>query len=150
MRKIAISIMVLILAIVFCGVAFAEKPETPKTIKGAKVVGDEWVKANYKNYKIYDVRKKAEYVEGHIPGAISAPYKEKSAKSVDFDSSKDKLDLGKFPDNKNEHIIVYCNGARCWKSYKSAVTLVKAGYRNVYQYRDNGFPGWKAKGYPVD
>lgn len=134
----------------FAGIAYAEAPETPTTIKGVTVVNDEWVKANYQKMAVYDVRKKAEYVEGHIPGAISAPYSEKSEKTPDFDASVDKLDLSKFPADKNTPVIVYCNGPKCWKSFKSSVGLAKAGYKNVYQYRDNGFPGWKAKGYPVE
>jgi len=129
--------------------ALAAKPLTPDSIAGGSVVDDAWVNSNYQKAKVYDVRKKAEYVESHIPGAISAPYKEKSKKVADFDGSKDKLDLGKFPSNKNETIIVHCNGARCWKSYKAAVTLINAGYTNVKWYRD-GFPGWTSKGFPVE
>jgi rhodanese-related sulfurtransferase len=46
-------------------------------------------------------------------------------------------------------MIFYCNGAECWKSYKSSVVAVKAGYKNVYWLRD-GIPEWKAKGLPVE
>ncbi len=102
-----------------------------------------WVKDNYQEMKVFDARKKAEYVEGHIPGAVSAPYKEKSKKAKDFDASKDGLDQKKFP-------VVYCNGPRCWKSYKAAVVLIREGYTKVYWYRNSGFPGWKSQGYPVE
>lgn len=150
MKRFFVAVLVLVLAIAFAGVAFAAKPETPKDIEGATVVGDAWVKANYKKMQVFDVRKKAEYVEAHIPGAVSIPYKEKSGKKADFDSTKDKIKLDKFPSNKSTPLIVYCNGPKCWKSYKTAVTLVRAGYKYVYQYRNNGFPGWKSKGYPVE
>jgi rhodanese-related sulfurtransferase len=129
--------------------AMAEKPLTPETVKGATVVDDAFVKANHGKIKIYDVRKKAEYVESHIAGAISAPYEENSELTPKFDASKDKLDLSKFPADKNEPIINYCNGPRCWKSYKATILLVKAGYTKVSYYRE-GFPSWKAKGYPVE
>ena len=42
---------------------------------------------------------------------------------------KDELDLNQFPTDKNAPIIVYCNGPRCWKSYKASVLLIKAGYK---------------------
>ena len=62
-------------------------------------------------------------------GAVSVPYDEKSEHVVDFDAKKDELDLSKFPADKNAPIIVYCNGPRCWKSYKASVLLIKAGYK---------------------
>jgi rhodanese-related sulfurtransferase len=140
-----------VLCIMVLGVstAMAEKPATPESVKGATVVDDAFVKANHGKIKIYDVRKKAEYVESHIAGAISVPYEEKSELAVNFDASKDQLDLSKFPADKNEPIINYCNGPRCWKSYKATVLLVKADHTKVYYYRE-GFPSWKAKGYPVE
>lgn len=126
----------------------AKKPKTPASLKGAKIVSAKWVKKNHKKIKVYDVRKKAEYVEAHIPGALSAPYKEKSAKKAGFDMSKDKLNLNKFPSGKKTSVILYCNGPRCWKSYKASKTLIKAGYKKVYWFR-TGIPAWRAKGYPV-
>ena len=129
--------------------AMAEKPLTPESVKGATIVDDAFVKANHGKIKIFDVRKKAEYVESHIAGAISVPYEENSELAVNFDASKDRLDLSKFPADKNEPVINYCNGPRCWKSYKATLMLVKAGHTKVYYYR-SGYPSWKAKGYPVE
>ncbi|OGW39972.1 MAG: hypothetical protein A2X58_06430 [Nitrospirae bacterium GWC2_56_14] len=149
LKKISVLAVVCIMAL-GASTAMAEKPLTPESLKGATVVDDAFVKANHGKIKIYDVRKKAEYVESHIAGAIAAPYDEKSELAVNFDASKDKFDLSKFPSDKKEPIIVYCNGPRCWKSYKAAVLLIKAGHTKVDWYRNDGFPGWKAKGYPVE
>ncbi|NOZ68441.1 MAG: rhodanese-like domain-containing protein [Deferribacteres bacterium] len=148
MRK-ALTILAALSILLVAGQATAGKPVTPESIEGATVVDAEWVKANLGKVKIYDARKKGEYVENHIPGAISAYYKEKSAKSPDFDPSKDKFQLEKYPKDKNTPIVVYCNGPKCWKSYKSVVRLVKNGYKNVYWLRE-GFPGWTKKGYPTE
>jgi rhodanese-related sulfurtransferase len=128
----------------------APHPLTPETLDGAKVVDDEWVKDNHTRMKVYDVRKPAEYAEGHVAGAIQASYDEKSDKDASFDASKDTFDMSKFPADKGEPMIVYCNGPRCWKSYKASVLLVKNGYKGVYWYRNGGFPAWKSKGYPVE
>jgi rhodanese-related sulfurtransferase len=149
-RVLTTLLMVFTVTLLLAGPTFAAKPLTPETLKGGSVVNDAWAKANFSKVKIYDVRKKAEYVEAHIKGAFSAPYKEKSAKIVDFDASKDKLSLKKFPTDKSTSLLIYCNGLRCWKSYKASVLLIRAGYTNVHWYRDNGFPGWKAGGNPID
>ena len=123
--------------------------KAPDSLSGATIVDANWVKTNFAKVKIYDSRKKGEYVEKHLPGAINAPYKEKSAKAVDFDASKDRWDISKYPADKNAKIVVYCNGVRCWKSYKTIVRLLEAGYKNLYWFRE-GFPGWTAKGYPTE
>ena len=149
LQKMAV-LVVLCLLVLGASTAMAEKPLTPESLKGATVVDDAFVKANLGKIKIYDVRKKAECVESHIPGAISVPYEEKSELAVNFDASKDQFDLSKFPKDKNEPIIVYCNGPRCWKSYKASVLLMKAGHARINWYRNEGFPGWKSKGYPVE
>ncbi len=150
MKKILMALFVVASMLFIAGPAVAEKPITPESLKGVTVVDDAWVKANHGTMKIFDVRKKAEYVEAHLPGAISVPYKEKSKKVSDFDASMDKFDLSKFPADKNAPFIVHCNGMRCWKSYKASTLLLKAGYKNVKWYRHGGFPGWVAKGYPVE
>ena len=67
---------------------------------------------------------------------------------MNFDPSQDKFDLAKLPD-KNKDIVVFCNSGTCWKSYKAAIALAKAGYTKVYWYR-NGFPDWKARKLPVE
>lgn len=98
---------------------------------------------------IVDTRRAGEYAEGTIKGAINVPYDpEKSAKDAGFDPAQDKFDLTKFSD-KNKDIVTFCNSGSCWKSYKAAVVLAKAGHKNVHWYR-NGFPDWKAKKLPTE
>lgn len=150
MKRLATYIVSVVLVIGAALPALAAKPLTPESINGATIVGDKWVKDNHGKMSVFDVRKKAEYIDAHIPGAVSVPYREKSAKSVDFDSSEDRFKLAKFPTNKSDPVIVYCNGPRCWKSYKAAVLLVRAGHTKVYWYRNDGLPGWRTKGYPVE
>jgi len=150
MKKLVVVMAAVLFVVAAGSPALAEKPLTPDSLKGATVVDDGFVKANHGKMKVFDVRMKAEYVESHIAGAISVPYEEKSELAVNFDASKDHLDLSKFPSDKNEPVILYCNGPRCWKSYKAAVLLIKNGHKQVNWYRNEGFPGWKAKGYPVE
>lgn len=123
---------------------------TPESLNGATVVNADKAKELMGGgAKMIDTRVAAEYAETHIVGAINVPYKEKSAKSPDFDAGQDGFDLSKLPADKNVAIISHCNGAECWKSYKGASAMIKAGYKKVYWFRD-GIPAWKAKGYPVE
>lgn len=125
-------------------------PQTPESLPGATVVTAEKAKAMAeKGALIVDTRVANEYVEQHIKGAISVPYKEKSEKSVNYDPALDRFDLSLLPADRNTPMILYCNAGECWKSYKSARAAVKAGYKNVYWLR-GGIPEWKAKGFPVE
>ncbi len=148
MKKVLAVFMVMFL-LVIAGQAMAGKVATPESFDGITVVSPDWVKSNLGKVTVVDARKKGEYVEKHIPGAVSIVYKEKSAKNLEFDESKDKFKLGKYPSDKSAAIVVYCNGPKCWKSFKSAILLVRNGYTNVNWLRD-GFPSWLEKGYPTE
>lgn len=148
MKKV-ISLVIAMSLLLTAGLVIAAKVMTPTSTEGVTVVDADWVKQNQGKVMIFDARKKGEYVEGHILGSISVPYNEKSAKAIDFDPSMDKWDISKYPADKSTSIVIYCNGIKCWKSYKSSVRLVREGYTNVHWLRE-GFPGWYDKGYPVE
>lgn len=123
---------------------------TPTVLPGAKVISASEANALIgKGMPVYDVRVEDEYKNAHIPGARSVPYKEGSAKEVDFDPADDRFALNKLPKDKNAAFMMYCDGTICWKSYKSAVMAINAGWKNVYWFR-GGFPEWKQAGLPVE
>lgn len=138
----------------FCFMAFGaavSAQETPTTAPaGVKIIeAKEVVDLQKQGAVLVDTRKTSEYAEGTIKGAISVPYDpEKSAKDTKFDSTQDKFDLAKLAD-KNAKIVLFCNSGTCWKSYKAAVVLSKAGYKNLFWYR-NGVPDWKARKLPME
>jgi len=122
---------------------------TPTVLPGAKIISAAEAKALIaKGVPVYDVRADEEYKTAHVPAAISVPYKEGSAKEVDFDRGDDQFALNKLPKDKNAPFMMYCDGTICWKSYKSAVMAIEAGWKNVYWFR-GGFPEWKEAGMPV-
>lgn len=130
--------------------AQAMAPQTPPGLPGVTVVTAPQARdLMAKGVMIVDTRVANEYVEQRIKGAVSIPYKEKSAKSPDFDGRRDSFDLGKLPRDKNTPVIFYCNAGECWKSYKASRTAVKAGYKKVYWLR-GGIPEWKNAGLPVE
>jgi rhodanese-related sulfurtransferase len=122
---------------------------TPTSLPGAKIISAAEAKDLIsKGVPVYDVRNEEEYQAAHVPGAISVPYKEGSAKEVGFDQADDQFALNKLPKDKNAPLMMYCDGTICWKSYKSAVMAIQAGWKNVYWFR-GGFPEWKEAGMAV-
>lgn len=123
---------------------------TPTSLPGAKIISAAQAKALIaKGMAVFDVRVEDEYKTAHVPGAVSVTYKESSAKEVGFDPADDQFALNKLPKDKNTPFMMYCDGTICWRSYKSAVMAIQAGWKNVYWFR-GGFPEWKEAGLPVE
>jgi rhodanese-related sulfurtransferase len=123
---------------------------TPTSLPGAKIISAAEAHALIaKGIAVFDVRVEDEYRTAHVPGAVSVTYKESSAKEVGFDPADDQFALNRLPKDKNAPFMMYCDGTICWRSYKSAVMAIQAGWKNVYWFR-GGFPEWKAAGLPVE
>lgn len=127
-----------------------EKPPTPTELKGGKVISTDEAKAllDKKEAKFFDFRSPVNYGKGHLTGAVSIPYKEKSEYKADFDASVDEFDMSALPKDKNTKMVFHSDGPTGWKSYKAAVLAIKAGYKNIMWFR-NGTSEWEAKGYPL-
>ncbi|WP_373003080.1 methyl-accepting chemotaxis protein [Sulfurimonas sp.] len=133
------------------------KPVTPDASTAlkykVKLLSTKQAQEKQKNGAIFvDTRKVPEYAIEHIDGAISAYYDEKGGnanKVVDFDNSNDIYHNSRLPSDKQTSLIFYCNGAKCWKSYKAAVMSAEDGYSNIYWLQD-GIGQWKKDGYKLD
>lgn len=86
-----------------------------------------------------DARTSEQYDEGHIRGSISMPVGQ-------FDAVIETL-FEKYP--PTTPMLTYCTGRECRDSHELAQMLLDAGYENVKVFID-GYPAWKAKGYPVE
>ncbi len=115
---------------------------TPPAVPGATLVGaDEIQGLVARGAVLVDTRTEKEYKQNHIPAAVFLPYHEKSLKDVGYDAALDDFTGLKTLNNKTPTIF-YCNGAECWKSYKSSRAAVAAGFAKVYWYR-LGMPDWE-------
>lgn len=124
--------------------------ETPTSAPGIKVISiDEGKALGGGKATFVDTRNAMNFGKGHVPGAISASYKEKSEQVPAFDSSKDEFDFAKLPADKNAQVVFYSDGPTGWKSYKAAVLASKGGWKNV-MYMRAGFAEWQAKGLPIE
>jgi rhodanese-related sulfurtransferase len=123
---------------------------TPRALPGASVVdaaGAARLMAAGATY--IDTRTEAEFKAGHAAGARLVPYHEKSHKDADFDAALDKFDLSQLPAERDTPLLLACNGAECWKSFKASQAAIKAGYRQVHWFR-GGFPEWRAAGMKIE
>ena len=128
----------------------AQAQHTPEKLDGVKIVTAEEVqKLMAAGVPVIDTRVANEYAEEHVKGAKSVPYKEKSAKSTDFDAKLDSFDLAKLPADKKAPLVLYCNAGECWKSYKASVVAMRGGYTSIHWFR-GGMPEWKAKKLPTE
>lgn len=149
MKSPLIALAISFAAAVAAPAAIAQ--ETPNELKGGKVITAAEARKllDTKAATFVDTRSVVNYGKGHVPGALTAAYKEKSDKVADFDASKDEMDFGKLPGDKSAPLVFYSDGPTGWKSYKAAVLSVKQGYKNV-MYMRGGFAEWSEKGLPVE
>ena len=123
------------------GTAVADsKPYAPESIDGAVIVtAEEAVELilDTPGMLVIDSRKKAEYLKGHIEGAVSLLNTEMTEQ--DF--------LAIAPD-KDAAILFYCNGVRCLRSTDAIGKARNWGYRNLIWFR-GGWKEWTEKRLPV-
>jgi len=111
----------------------ADKAAAP----GAKRIGvDEYEKLRgATNTVLLDVRSKAEFEKGHIPGATNI-----DINSLQFEENLNKLDT-------NKTYLVNCAvGMRSARACKKMETI---GFGHLYDLAP-GFEGWKKAGKPVE
>jgi len=83
-----------------------------------------------KSEPVFDVRFAREYAIAHIPGTVNI-YEKEVERIVEL-----------YPD-RNQPMILYCNGPSCGKSKRTSESLVALGYTNVRRYQ-LGMPVWRA------
>lgn len=128
-----------------------DSPPTPTTLKGGKVITVDEAAAlsKAKGAVFVDTRSALNFAKGHVPGAVTAAYKEKSEKVENFDAKADSFDFDKIPADKTAKVVFYSDGPTGWKSYKAAVLATQKGYTQV-MYMRGGFADWTAKNLPVE
>ncbi len=143
-----VAMIVAIAAGVFCYSvgAMAEgnlaKKVSVEVVEGSKTINtDEAFKLFEESAKFMDVRSKAMYDKGRVPGAVNLFYNDKSIFNKDAVTAA-------FPD-KTAAIVVYCGGLYCPLSAPAVSELLSWGYEHVYYYRE-GMPAWENAGLPVE
>ena len=117
----------------------AADKQSPKSIRGATTVSTKEAKALFdKGVAFIDVRNDKDWAAGRIPGAEHLELKKVFSETT----------LGNVV-KKDEVVCIYCNGPSCPRSSAATAKAVRWGFTKVHYYRD-GFPAWKAAGFPVE
>ncbi len=112
---------------------------SPMTIDGATTVDAVMAEALHRNGAIFiDVRGKASWDAGHIPGARHLDLKTRFTETGLTSLVK-----------RNQKLVIYCAGPRCLLSSEACAKAVSWGFEQVFYFRE-GFPSWKASGYAVE
>lgn len=83
---------------------------------------------------VIDTRPEVEYEQGHIPAARSVPVE------------RLKRQLDELP--RDVEVVAYCRGPYCVYSDEAVKMLQQSGFKA--RRLDEGFPEWRAAGYPVE
>ena len=116
------------------------KPHAPEFIQGVTIVNaDEVVDMilSQPTLTLIDSRKKTEYQNGHIEGAINLPNTKLTLENIE-----------KVSPDKSKAILFYCNGVRCLRSSDSIYKVKAWGYSNLIWFR-NGWEEWIKMRLPV-
>jgi rhodanese-related sulfurtransferase len=135
-------------ALFFCAALLLGTPsdsvaaeETPTHLEGVTIVTSDDLRPMLgKGVRVYDLRKKASYVDGHVPGAESA--------AEFYDANDTSLDTSFLSPNRSDAIVFYSHGSTGWKSYWAARRAVEAGYNNVMWMR-GGYEEWSGRNHPI-
>lgn len=119
----------------------APTPAATPTVAATEALPEELVdlKAHFDAGAAFfaDARKREDYVAGHIPGAVYAPFEDFIDAVPDWFNA---LDL-------SQMIVVYCDGGDCHASEAVASKMKELGMENVFVFH-LGYPAWKAAGFP--
>ena len=95
-----------------------------------------------KSAVVLDARPYEEYAVSHVPGARSVRAKPGTTPALYVADVSEVMET--LPD-REQPLVLYCNGLYCGRSERFAEDLATVGYRNVARYQ-LGAPGWRALG----
>ncbi len=148
MKKVLVTVSILILVVAMAGISMAGSVPTPTDPPaGVTIISAADAKGQIATIKTFDMRKALNFGKGHLPGATSAPYK--WTKKGHPAQRTGKFDEAKLPADKSLKILFHSDGPNGWKSYYASKKAAEMGYKNVYWMRE-GFATWQEKGYTVE
>lgn len=111
-----------------------------KAKNGPKVITAETLKKMMEDgaeFLLIDARRKKDYDDKHIAGAINLSAIDTNAKT-----------LAEVAPEMDTKLVFYCQNAKCQASPIAASKALGAGYKYVYEFK-NGLDEWVELGYPA-
>ena len=138
MFKFTLPLSALLVLTLLAGPVLAESV-SPVTVDGATTVDTNKARELFDQRAAFvDVRSNSDWDAGRIPGAIHIELKKVyNETSLAAEVQKD------------EPLVIYCNGPSCPRSAQASELAVSWGYSKVYYYRE-GYPAWTSAGNPVE
>ena len=97
-----------------------------------------WMERQDDDFVLVETAGRAEYDQGHLPGAVNLP-----PEDAHFEETAARL----LPD-RDKSIVVYCASVDCTTSEKAGQRLESLGYRQVYNY-EGGKRDWRSVVYQL-
>jgi thiosulfate/3-mercaptopyruvate sulfurtransferase len=140
------------------GTAGAAPPCGDHGTRDSMLVSTAWLAGHLQdpNLVILSIGQKAEYVQGHIPGALYLEYADtrlaKSSANLTFElpPMADLVEVfGKLGVTNDSHIILYFSKDMVAPTTRVFLTLDAMGLASRTSILDGGFPVWQSEGRPV-
>jgi len=132
-------LVVMVYVLLFSFATQAEEKVSPVSVAGAQTIDAAKAKSLFDSGVIFvDVRSDKDWDAGRVPDAVHLELHH------NFDEGKLAGVVA-----KDKDVVFYCNGEHCLRSSEAAEQAVGWGWNKVHYFRD-GFPAWKAAGYPAE
>ncbi len=129
-----------VLVLAGIGTATANTGETPPALDGARTVSAAEARALLeKGAAVFDVRRRAAFLDGRVP----------RAKGLARNAASNSFEPAAFGPSKDATLLIYGHGSDGWSAVEAVKAAVAAGYRNVHWMR-GGWVEWSAAGLPVE
>lgn len=89
-----------------------------------------------------DARPRYDFMQGHIPGAVSLPLRDRDFEDRLWDFLTSPRSM------PSASVVVYCSGCCSTDAIFLAVRLQEVGFKQIKHYKD-GFPGWARADRPI-
>ncbi len=141
LRRLSLAIATCLVAALALNGPACHAEEAPREIEGATTLGSEGVVdliLKTAGIVIIDARRKADFDDGHIEGAINIPDTELTSEAV----------LAQAVTSKSTPVLFYCNGFKCGRAAHATTIAIQWNYSNVF-YFAAGMEEWKANRLPL-
>lgn len=138
--RLLFSVALFAMLLINPAMAMEEMKDSPVKVEGSTLVTSKEAKALFdEGVVFFDVRETPAFEMGRIPSSVHLDVMTNAFTQAALEAEAKPMDKK----------VIYCNGIKCARSSLAIAKAVSYGHKNIYYFRE-GFPGWKAAGFPVE